>query len=62
MDELNESLAQIQIQDISGRWFTVSSVKNTDQIVAMALNSAERTYKGKRVRAVTPKGSILDIR
>jgi hypothetical protein len=51
----------IQTQDITGRWFTVTTVPNTDQLVNQALNSVQAFYK-KRVRAITPAGSIVDVR
>lgn len=55
------SKAEIQIQDISGRWFTISTVINNDTQVSNALNSATKAYK-KRARAITSSGSVIDIR
>lgn len=55
------SKAEIQIQDISGRWFTVSTVMNNDIQVRNALNNVVKQNK-KRARAITPNGTVIDIR
>lgn len=55
-------LAQIQIQDITGRWFTISSVANSDANVTMALKSAQTMSKTHKARALDGHGNILDIR
>lgn len=59
LDQLSK--AEIQIQDISGRWFTISTVMNNDLQVKNALDSAVKTHK-KRARAITPNGTVIDIR
>ena len=53
--------AQIQLQNVSGTWFTVSTVLNKDQFVRKALDSAAQTYK-KRVRAIDDQGRLIDMR
>lgn len=52
---------QIQLQNVSGTWFTISSVPNKDMFIRKALDSAYDTYK-KRVRAITDSGQLIDIR
>ena len=53
--------AYIQIQDVTGRWFTINTVQNNDVQVAKSLDSATAFTK-KRARAVTPSGQVIDIR
>lgn len=53
--------ASIQIQDITGRWFTVETVSNTDQNIQLALTRKHEMFK-KKVRAVDKNGRLLDIK
>ena len=53
---------KIQFQDTRGAWFTVQTVRANENIVKNALDVAEQTYRGKRVRAVDKAGNIVDLR
>lgn len=50
----------IQIQNVTGTWFTVNTVLNLDTAINTALLAALKT--GKRARAVDMSGKVLDIR
>lgn len=50
----------IQIKDISGRWFTVQTCLENDQIIQAAMNSVQAMYK-KDARAVTPQGAVVQF-
>lgn len=54
-------MIKIQLQNVSGEWFTINTVMNQPSIIATALDSASSMYK-KRVRAVDEKGSLIDLR
>jgi hypothetical protein len=53
----------IQVQDISGNWFTINTTFDINQQnINNKMNEASNAYLGKRIRAITNNGSILDIR
>jgi hypothetical protein len=52
--------ANIQIQNISGTWFTIQTVPNKGQFVRKALEQAKITYN-KRVKAVDSNGNLIDM-
>lgn len=55
-------MIEIQVQDLSGHWFTVQKVSNSNQMVKIQLDQAERVFK-KRVRAIDSSTGIpVDIR
>lgn len=54
-------IVRIQVQNITGTWFDISTVRNNDQMIRLALDSAQKNYN-KRVRAIDSKGTIVDIR
>jgi hypothetical protein len=56
----NYTNIEIQIQNISGTWFTIQTVPNQQQMITMALKNAAALYK-KKVRAITASGSLVDI-
>lgn len=49
----------IQIQDISGKWFTVQTVADNDQMILGAIESVQQLYK-KPVRALSG-GSVVQF-
>lgn len=55
-------LASIQLQDISGRWFTISTVTDNDSAIKLALDNAKKLYSTKKIRAVNSNGEFIDIR
>jgi len=52
---------QIQIQNISGDWFTISTTPNSGEMVTRAMDSAHAAYR-KKVRAITPDGGVVDMK
>ena len=52
---------QIQLQDITGIWRTMSSVINNSQIIISAMKSLKERFPDKRVRAVDENGRLLDL-
>lgn len=52
----------IQIQDINGNWMTTQTTQMIqDQYIRSLMVSAQKSYPGKRVRAIYPDGRIVDI-
>jgi hypothetical protein len=54
-------LANIQFQDYSKVWVTVSRVVNDLQRIAFELRSVQARYPDRRVRAVDHQGKLIDI-
>ena len=52
---------QIQLQDISGNWKTMSNVINNSQIIIAAMKSLKERFPDKRVRAVDVNGRLVDL-
>jgi len=53
--------AEIQIQDYSGNWRTVSNVVNNLQRIGFELRSVKSRYPDRRVRAVGKDGRLIDL-
>jgi hypothetical protein len=53
--------AEIQIQDYSGTWRTVSNVTNNLQRIGFELRSVQSRYPDRRVRAVGKDGKLIDL-
>jgi hypothetical protein len=53
--------AEIQIQDYSGNWRTVSNVVNNLQRIGFELRSVKSRYPDRRVRAVGNDGRLIDL-
>ena len=51
----------VQIQDRSGVWVTVSNVFNDLQRIAFELRSIAKRYPDRRVRAVDKSGRLIDL-
>jgi hypothetical protein len=54
-------LVNIQIQDYSKNWVTVSRVFNNLQRIAFELRSVQSRYSDRRVRAVDDDGRLIDL-
>jgi hypothetical protein len=54
-------LVNVQIQDYSKMWLTVSRVVNNLQRIAFEMQSVRSRYPDRRVRAVRDDGTIVDI-
>lgn len=52
--------AKIQMMDVTGKWQTVASTMNSDQLVALQLQSIQRTFK-RNVRAIDERGSLIQF-
>lgn len=52
---------QIQLQDITGIWKTMSVVINNSQFIIMAMKSLKERFPDKRVRAVDMNGRLVDL-
>lgn len=62
-DELQEGhrMIEIQIQDVNGYWLTVqTTMTGQSQYLLGLMHQIQRTYKGRRVRAIE-NGHLLDI-
>lgn len=56
------SKAIIQVQDVGGNWFTVACIDViSDQYMTTRMKQVKGSYVNKRVRAVNPKGQLLDL-
>lgn len=53
-------MVEIQIQDYSGNWVTVSNVIDNLQRVSFEMRSVKSRYADKRVRAVK-SGQLVDM-
>ena len=54
-------LIDIQIQDYSKNWITVSRVVNNLQRIAFEMRSVQSRYPDRRVRAVDNDGGLVDL-
>jgi hypothetical protein len=54
-------LVNIQIQDYSKNWLTVSRVVNNLQRIAFEMRSVQSRYPDRRVRAVDNNGGLVDL-
>lgn len=55
-------MVEIQIQDISGDWFTVQKTQSMNQSLKRELDQAVKIFR-KRVRAIdSNSGQIIDLR
>src|SRR6476659_8001292 len=54
-------LVDIQIQDYSKNWITVSRVVNNLQRIAFEMRSVQSRYPDRRVRAVDNNGGLVDL-
>ena len=52
---------QIQLQDISGVWKTMSITFNNSQFVIQAMKSLKERFPDKRVRAVDMNRRLVDM-
>jgi len=52
--------AKIQMMDVTGKWQTVSSTLNSDQLVLLQLQSIQRTFK-RNVRAIDDRGNLIQF-
>ena len=52
---------QIQLQDITGNWQTMSVTFNNSQYVIQAMRSLKERFPDKRVRAVDMDGRLVDM-
>jgi hypothetical protein len=53
-------LVNVQIQDYSKNWLTVSRVVNNLQRIAFEMRSVQSRYPDRRVRAVDDNGRLID--
>lgn len=53
-------MVEIQIQDTSGNWVTVSNVIDNLQRISFELRSVKSRYAERRVRAVDKDGRLID--
>ncbi len=51
----------IQIQDLSGNWLPVQTIRGDDQTVKITLDTTSKMMR-KRLRAVDSNGTVLDVR
>jgi len=54
-------LIDVQIQDYSKNWITVSRVVNNLQRIAFEMRSVQSRYPDRRVRAVDNNGGLVDL-
>ena len=54
--------AQIQIQDITGNWITISHTQNQAQNIKIRLDEAIKRSPTGRARAITQSGSLIDLK
>jgi hypothetical protein len=52
---------EIQIQDYSGSWRTVSNVVNNLQRIGFELRSVQSRYPNRRVRGIDKDGRLIDL-
>ena len=58
---IDDGLADVQIQDYSKLWITVSRVVNNLQRIGYELRAVQARYPDRRVRAIDGSGKLLDI-
>lgn len=62
MDTVYTRNVHFQFDQGNGYWLTVNTAYSiTGQVVSMKLRDLSRAYPGKRVRAVTDAGQLIDI-
>lgn len=54
-------MIEVQIQDDTGNWRTCNVTKNIPAMIIAAMKQLAFQYPGKRIRAVTTDGKIVDI-
>ena len=54
-------MVKIQLQDDTGNWRDGSVTRNIPAMIIAAMRQLESQYPGKRIRAVTMEGRIVDI-
>ena len=54
------SMIDIQVQFSAGEWRTINQVPNNSQFIIRGMTAAEKTFKGKRIRAAM-NGRVVDI-
>ena len=54
-------LVNVQIQDYSKNWLTVSRVVNNLQRIGYEMRSVQSRYPDRRVRAVDNDGHLIDL-
>ena len=52
---------EIQLQDDTGNWRTCHVTRNIPAMIVSSMRQVSSQYPGKRVRAVTTDGRIVDI-
>jgi hypothetical protein len=55
-------LVDVQVEDYSKTWFSVSRIVNDSQRIAIELTLVQSRYPGRRVRAIDAEGRLIDIR
>jgi hypothetical protein len=58
---IDDGLADVQIQDYSKLWITVSRVVNNLQRIGYELRAIQSRYPDRRVRAVDNNGRLIDL-
>ena len=53
--------AEVQIEDYSGNWVTVSNVENNLQRIGYEMRSVQSRYQDRRVRAIGKDGRLIDM-
>lgn len=52
---------KIEIRDLSGTWAQIDTCLNQPQMIALALKQAKERFPDRSVRAVDPKGQLVDM-
>lgn len=56
------SSVNVEFQDVTGNWITVSVTENQPQLVLLRMKEIKRLYPDKRVRAVDAQtGALIDV-
>lgn len=60
--QLESIMITIQIQDINKNWVSVQfNVMNQPQVIMTRMQETQRSYPGKRVRAIDDAGRLVDL-
>lgn len=51
----------IQFQITGGNWLTCNTTLNSPQTIYFAMRNLQRSHPGKRIRAITKDGRLVDI-
>lgn len=54
-------MVKIQLQDDTGNWRDTNVTRNIPAMIVAAMRQTESQYPGKRIRAVTMEGRLVDI-